>query len=93
MLVREPGPRYLIHGSKGSFIKSGEDPQEAKLRAGEMPTENLGKEPEDLYGLLHTEIEGEVVREKRAIGTGRLWLVLRRFVQHHCSRRTFENKA
>ena len=29
MLVREPGPRYMIHGRQGSFIKSGEDPQEA----------------------------------------------------------------
>ncbi len=63
MLVREPGPRYLIHGTKGSFIKSGEDPQEAKLRAGEMPTEGLGKEPEDIYGLLHTEIDGKLVKK------------------------------
>lgn len=64
MLVREPGPRYLIHGTKGSFIKSGEDPQEAKLRAGDMPSEDLGKEPEELYGLLHTEINGKLSKEK-----------------------------
>ena len=64
MLVREPGPRYLIHGSKGSFIKSGEDPQEAKLRMGEVPSEDLGKEPEESYGLLHTEINGTIIKEK-----------------------------
>lgn len=64
MLVREPGPRYLVHGTKGSFIKSGEDPQEAKLRAGELPGKNLGVEQEDTYGLLHTEMNGKIVKEK-----------------------------
>lgn len=61
MLVREPGPRYMIHGTTGSFIKYGEDPQEAKLRAGELPIgDDWGKEPEEIYGLLHTD----KVREK-----------------------------
>jgi scyllo-inositol 2-dehydrogenase (NADP+) len=65
MLVREPGPRYLIHGTKGSFVKYGEDVQEAKLRAGELPVgENWGKEPDEFYGMLHTEIDGKVVRER-----------------------------
>ena len=64
MLVREQGPRYLIHGTKGSFIKYGEDVQEAKLRAGELPTgENWGQEPENIQGLLHTEINGELVKK------------------------------
>jgi predicted dehydrogenase len=65
MLVREPGPRYLIHGTKGSFVKSGEDPQEALLRAGALPVgDDWGKEPEDIYGILHTELDGKIVREK-----------------------------
>ncbi len=64
MLVREPGPRYLIHGAMGSFIKSGEDPQEAKLRAGEMLSDDSGKEPEEIWGLLHTEINGNIIKEK-----------------------------
>jgi len=65
MLVREAGPRYMIHGTVGSFIKYGEDPQEAKLRAGVLPVgEDWGQEPADLYGLLHTDINGTVVREK-----------------------------
>jgi predicted dehydrogenase len=65
MLVREPGHRYLIHGTKGSFIKSGEDPQEALLRAGELPVgDDWGKENAAIYGLLHTEIEGKVIREQ-----------------------------
>ncbi|MCB0806594.1 MAG: Gfo/Idh/MocA family oxidoreductase, partial [Bacteroidales bacterium] len=37
MLVKDPGPRYIIHGNRGSFIKYGIDPQEAALRKGEMP--------------------------------------------------------
>ncbi len=65
MLVREPGPRYLIHGLKGSFIKYGEDPQEAYLRAGYLPTQvpGWGEENPEFYGLLHTEINGEVVKK------------------------------
>lgn len=56
MLVREPGPRYMIHGFDGSYIKSGEDPQEALLRAGELPLgANWGAEPPENDGLLHTE--------------------------------------
>lgn len=64
MLVREPGPRYLIHGIKGSFVKSGEDPQEALLRAGALPVgDDWGKENEAIYGILHAELNGKVVRE------------------------------
>jgi scyllo-inositol 2-dehydrogenase (NADP+) len=65
MLVREPGPRYLIHGTKGSFVKSGEDPQEALLRAGRLPVgDDWGQENEDIYGILHTEVDGKIVRER-----------------------------
>jgi len=64
MLVREQGPRYMVHGTKGSFIKYGEDPQEEKLKAGELPVgDHWGKEPESFFGILHTEIEGKVIRE------------------------------
>lgn len=63
MLVKEMGPRYMIHGTKGSFIKHGEDPQEEMLKAGILPsTPDWGKEDEAIYGLLHTEIDGKVVR-------------------------------
>lgn len=66
MLVREPGPRYMIHGVNGSFLKSGEDPQEVFLRAGKLPTEvpNWGCEDASMYGLLHTEFDGRIIREK-----------------------------
>ena len=65
MLVREPGPRYMIHGMNGSFIKSGEDPQEALLRKGVLPTAgDWGMESEDIFGLLHTEYKGKIIKEK-----------------------------
>jgi scyllo-inositol 2-dehydrogenase (NADP+) len=65
MLVREPGPRYAIHGRLGSFLKSGEDPQEALLRKGILPTgADWGQEAEDIYGFLHTEMDGRIMKEK-----------------------------
>lgn len=65
MLVREPGPRYMIQGTLGSFIKYGEDPQEARLRAGEPPAgEDWGQEPESMFGLIHTEQDGKIIKEK-----------------------------
>ena len=64
MLVREMGPRYMIHGTKGSFIKNGEDPQEEMLKAGVIPIgPDWGKEAPENFGLLHTEIDGTVVRK------------------------------
>jgi len=64
MLVREMGPRYLMHGTKGSYIKYGEDPQEERLKAGEIPiSPDWGKEPAAQFGLIHTEVEGTIIRE------------------------------
>ena len=34
MLVRDPGPRFELHGDRGSFVKWGLDGQEEALRAG-----------------------------------------------------------
>ncbi len=71
MMVRERGPRYMLHGVKGSFIKSGDDPQEALLRAGVMPDlPDWGTEPEEIWGLLHTEENGKIIREKYPSATG-----------------------
>ncbi|MFN6513643.1 MAG: Gfo/Idh/MocA family oxidoreductase [Nostoc sp. CreGUA01] len=64
-LVREPVPSYIIHGTKGSFLKSRADAQEDKLRAGMKPnTDDWYTEPESEYGLLHTEKDTKVIREK-----------------------------
>lgn len=60
MLVREQGPKYTIHGTRGSFIKYGMDVQEHCLKQGELPVDrpDWGKEPESIWGRLNTDIEG-----------------------------------
>ena len=63
--VREPLPGHIFHGTKGSFIKSKADVQEKELMEGEKPgLPNWGSEPKGEEGVLHTEKNGEVVREK-----------------------------
>ena len=63
--VREALPSYILHGDKGSFIKSRGDVQEAVLTEGIKPQgADWGTEPEAEQGLLHTEINGEIVRKK-----------------------------
>jgi predicted dehydrogenase len=45
-------PRFIVHGSKGSFIKYGEDQQENDLKAGIMPeTNGFGEDSPMNYGL------------------------------------------
>ena len=64
MLVREPGPRYIVHGMKGSYIKYDDDPQEALLKEGILPTiPHWGEEAPERWGLLHTEIDGKIIKE------------------------------
>ncbi len=63
--VREMIPSYILHGKKGSFLKPRGDVQEDELKLGKKPNStDWGKEPEELQGILHTEIEGEIIREK-----------------------------
>ena len=62
--VREALPGYVFHGLKGSFIKPKTDVQEELLQAGEVPGKsNWGTEPESQMGLLHTEKDGEEIKE------------------------------
>lgn len=58
-LVREEGPRYILHGTEGSFLKWGLDPQEAQLKAGMYPNQSgYGVEPKQLRGKLNTSNHG-----------------------------------
>ena len=63
-LVREALPAYILHGSKGSFIKSRGDLQETLLKAGAIPNGDWGTEPETERGILHTILNGKLIREK-----------------------------
>jgi scyllo-inositol 2-dehydrogenase (NADP+) len=63
-LVREALPAYIIHGSKGSFIKPRADVQERDLQKEKSPADvDWGTEPEAAKGLLHTEMAGKLIRE------------------------------
>jgi predicted dehydrogenase len=56
-LVRELGPRYILHGTEGSFIKYGIDSQEEALVKEKLPNEaGFGLESEKFWGILNTEI-------------------------------------
>jgi scyllo-inositol 2-dehydrogenase (NADP+) len=58
-LVREAGPRYILHGTEGSFLKYGIDPQEEALKAGRLPSEpNWGTEPKNEWGTINTQLNG-----------------------------------
>ena len=58
-LMREETPRYYVHGTLGSFVKYGLDPQEEMLKAGAVPGgANWGAEKEADWGLLNTDING-----------------------------------
>ncbi|MES2453310.1 MAG: oxidoreductase [Pseudomonadota bacterium] len=52
-LVVSPRPRFALHGSKGSFVKHGLDPQEAMLRAGASGNDaGFGEEAPEAFGTL-----------------------------------------
>ncbi|MEJ7644077.1 MAG: Gfo/Idh/MocA family oxidoreductase [Chryseolinea sp.] len=58
-LVREPGPRYTIHGTEGSFVKYGLDPQEQALKDGTIPgSSGWGVESREWWGKLNTTVQG-----------------------------------
>jgi scyllo-inositol 2-dehydrogenase (NADP+) len=59
-LVREQGPRFILHGTEGSFIKAGIDPQEQALKDKKTPgAAGWGSEVKELWGKLNTTIEGK----------------------------------
>ena len=63
-VAREGLPGYIIQGQKGSFIKPNTNIQEEELTKGMLPNRpGWGTEHASEMGLLHTEIEGEVVQK------------------------------
>lgn len=61
VLVKELGPHFILHGTKGSFIKYGLDVQETALKEGKTPNQEpeWGREPESLQGKLNLDDNGE----------------------------------
>jgi scyllo-inositol 2-dehydrogenase (NADP+) len=59
-LVREQGPRYVLHGTEGSFVKYGIDPQEQALKEKQIPgSTNWGSEHRQWWGKLNTTLNGQ----------------------------------
>jgi scyllo-inositol 2-dehydrogenase (NADP+) len=64
-VCREPVPGYVLHGMKGSFLQQRSDMQEQQLQAGVVPSmKSWCPAPSQPDGLLHTEINGEVIRKE-----------------------------
>ncbi len=64
-IVREQSYSFIFHGTKGSFLKSRADIQEATLLKNIRPTlSDWGIEPKTEKGILHYEKNGEFIREK-----------------------------
>lgn len=59
-LVREPGPRFILHGTEGSYLAWGVDPQEKALQSGEFPGKpGWGEDPGSSRGHIHTGFGGQ----------------------------------
>ena len=65
-LVMEETPRYYVHGTEGSFVKYGIDPQEECLKTGvSSPLDaDWGKDDEAKWGILHTTVNNMRYRGK-----------------------------
>ncbi len=65
ILAAVPRPRFVLHGTQGSFVKQTFDPQENNLRHGNIPTHGAwGAEPEENWGVL-TIPEGDKFAQRR----------------------------
>lgn len=59
-LVREQGPRFILHGTEGSFTKSGIDPQEQALKDKKIPgSTGWGSETKEWWGKLNSTVAGQ----------------------------------
>ena len=81
LLCRDNDIRYMVHGLRGSWIKKGVDPQEARIMAGELPvylgpegsdvrpdTAESLHEPKELWGTF-TAIDGFKTETRPVLGS------------------------
>ncbi len=65
MLAASPGPRFLLYGTHGSFVKYGADPQAEAIKLGEIPGgDRWGEEPEAMWGKLSLAQRDAVTTEQ-----------------------------
>lgn len=71
VIARESYYAYVLHGMKGSYLQQRSDLQEEQLLAGVVPTIESWCPPSPVPdGLLHTEIDGEVIRKTQTSTPG-----------------------
>ncbi len=64
MLACGPDLRFALHGTRGSYVKFGHDLQEEALKRGEIPRDDTwGTEPEEKWGSVYTEKDGNIVAQ------------------------------
>ena len=64
MLMKEPIASFVLHGTNGSFIKQGIDPQEDQLRSGMWVTDaDYGFDKPENYGTLTLDKNSETTKE------------------------------
>jgi scyllo-inositol 2-dehydrogenase (NADP+) len=58
-MVTSPAPRFLVHGTAGSFVKHGLDVQELQLKSGQTPdAAEFGVEPATQWGRFKDAVTG-----------------------------------
>ena len=64
MMMKEPIASFVLHGTNGSFVKYGIDPQEDQLKGGMLPTDEVyGFDTPDMFGKLVLDENGETIIE------------------------------
>jgi len=65
LLARAAGPRFVLHGTLGSYVKYGVDPQEQAMKDGILLGDpHWGEEPESAWGTLTTTRDGQMIERK-----------------------------
>lgn len=68
LIAAAPGARFTLHGTRGSYVKFGLDPQEDALRGGaKLGSPHWGEEPQSAWGKLTTVQDG--AKQERTIPT------------------------
>ncbi len=64
MLMKEPIASFVLHGTNGSFVKYGIDPQENQLKTGLLPIDSVyGFDSPEMYGTLVLDENGNTSSE------------------------------
>lgn len=89
MLTCESGPRFQVHGSEGSLVKYGMDPQETYLRRKMGPAApGWGLDSPENHATLTVSRNGRIVRESIPTQKGcyeRFYSELAHAIRHHAS--------